>query len=127
MWLHAAEQMADSGGNATLITAIFGLVGTIVVTAGSVAAALFNSRSSRTTPSPPPPDPGANAADLRGLQQAMEGMVDDIVFLRERTAVHGQQIVDLAETSKVVDVRLDRIEAAKDRDHPSWRSYGGTT
>ena len=121
MWLLAAP--ADTGGSSPeILIAVFTLLGVVVTVAGSVIVALINSRTGRTTPSPPPPDPtGGASADVRGLQRAMEGLVDDIVFLRERTAVHGQQILDLAATTKVVDVRLDRIEAAKDQDHPGWR------
>ena len=121
MWLYAAEA-ADPGGNAALITAIFGLVGTVVVTAGSVAAALFNSRSNRTTPSPPPPDPAAPSTDLAVLRDAIKDVVEDVEFLRERTAVHGQRIIDLAETTNMADRRIDLIERAKDIDHPGWRT-----
>jgi hypothetical protein len=119
VWLFAAE--AEAGGN-SLIVAVFGLLGTVVVTAGGLIGTLLNSRRDRTTPSPPPPDSDGGSAAVTALRESVKELADDVVFLRERTAVHGQRLDDHDDVNHYQDKRLDAIERAKDLDHPGWRN-----
>lgn len=104
MWSWGMEATTTAGPSDTLIGAIFGLAGTIVVTLGAMYAASRRNRPDQTSPSP--------------LGSA-EGY--DIGGLRERVAVLERRAEDNDQRDETQDRRLDQHERALDIDNPEWR------